>query len=218
MLCGAKTRNGSTCTQRSMPNGRCRMHGGKSPNGIAHARFKHGRYSQFIPARMLENYQAAQNDVELLALRDEIALLDSRLLDVLKRVDTGESGQVWRELKATYQMLRAAQAKDDRDAARDHARKLGELIEHGSADWLAWSEVRSLIDQRRRTVESERKRLVEMQSLISQEKAMVLIAALTDSVRRHVSDRTALAAISADLVRLTAADPRGAALAGGDSG
>ena len=45
--CGARTRNGSPCRSPAMANGRCRMHGGKSPSapiGNANAR-KHGRYS-----------------------------------------------------------------------------------------------------------------------------------------------------------------------------
>ena len=50
--CGAKTRNGSPCRSPAMPNGRCRMHGGRStgprtPEGLERvraARTKHGNY------------------------------------------------------------------------------------------------------------------------------------------------------------------------------
>ena len=45
--CGARTRRGSTCRSPAMPNGRCRMHGGKStgaPKGNKNA-WKHGYYS-----------------------------------------------------------------------------------------------------------------------------------------------------------------------------
>ena len=30
----------------AMPNGRCRMHGGKSLSGRAHGRFKHGQFTK----------------------------------------------------------------------------------------------------------------------------------------------------------------------------
>ena len=43
----ARTRSGSRCQSPAMPNGRCRMHGGKSPGapkGNKNA-FKHGRYT-----------------------------------------------------------------------------------------------------------------------------------------------------------------------------
>ncbi len=45
--CGARTRQGGSCQSPAMLNGRCRMHGGKSPGaplGNRHA-FKHGFYS-----------------------------------------------------------------------------------------------------------------------------------------------------------------------------
>ena len=45
--CGARTRKGSPCQAPAMPNGRCRMHGGKSrgaPKGNRNA-LKHGRYT-----------------------------------------------------------------------------------------------------------------------------------------------------------------------------
>jgi len=46
--CGAKTRSGSPCRSPAMPNGRCRMHGGKSPGapkGKANGNYRHGRFT-----------------------------------------------------------------------------------------------------------------------------------------------------------------------------
>jgi uncharacterized protein YjcR len=45
--CGARTRKGSECQSPAMPNGRCRMHGGKSPGAPRGNRnaWKHGHYS-----------------------------------------------------------------------------------------------------------------------------------------------------------------------------
>jgi hypothetical protein len=45
--CGAKTRKGTACQAPAMPNGRCRMHGGKSPGAPRGNRnaWKHGHYS-----------------------------------------------------------------------------------------------------------------------------------------------------------------------------
>ena len=50
--CGAKTRKGARCQSPAMPNGRCRMHGGKStgaPKCNKNA-WKHGRYSKVAKA------------------------------------------------------------------------------------------------------------------------------------------------------------------------
>jgi hypothetical protein len=51
--CGARTRIGEPCRQAAMPNGRCRMHGGKSTGPrtaeglerVRAARTKHGGHS-----------------------------------------------------------------------------------------------------------------------------------------------------------------------------
>ena len=165
-------------------------------------RLSSGRYSKDIPTRLAARYQASQTDPDLLNLNAEIALMDARLADLLRRVDTGESGQLWRDLKATYAAMEAAQrAKDFPEVARLLS-ELGALIRHGHSDYAAWADVRTLVDQRRRLVEAEGKRRAAMQQMIDTSEAMTLIAALTDSVRRHVSDRAALAGIAADFARL----------------
>ena len=58
--CGAKTRSGGKCKNWAMPNGRCRMHGGKSTGappekmkGNSNAR-THGLFSKYLPKETLE--------------------------------------------------------------------------------------------------------------------------------------------------------------------
>ena len=60
----------------------------------------------------------------------------------------------------------------------------------------------SLVEQRRKLVESERRRLVELQQTITVERALVLVGAIAGIIKAHVKDRAMLAAISADLERL----------------
>ncbi len=64
--CGAKTRSGGHCGHYSMPNGRCRYHGGKS-TGAMNPRVKHGYYTKTaIEERKMINQL-------LLKVRDTIA-------------------------------------------------------------------------------------------------------------------------------------------------
>jgi len=47
--CGARTRRGTTCQSPAMPNGRCRIHGGRSPGARPAERngnWRGGFYSQ----------------------------------------------------------------------------------------------------------------------------------------------------------------------------
>jgi hypothetical protein len=211
MQCGAKTRSGSPCSARAMPNGRCRMHGGTSLAGVASPTLTTGRYSKYLPERLLERYQDAAQDADLLAMRQELALLDARLADVLQRVDTGESGALWKNVQDAFRDF-----ERERNSEREFVawKRLASTIQDGMADYAAWQEVGRLIDQRQRLAESERKRLVDMRQMITAERAMVLLAAITDTIRRHVSDRSTLAAISADLARLAAVESGPAPLAG----
>lgn len=203
--CGAKTRSGELCKNWGMePSGRCRMHGGKSLRGIASPQFKHGRYSKAMPERLLSRYKEAQSDKRLLELSEEISLIDARLADVLQRVDSGDSGQLWTALKAAHSSFVDARTKGDVPTMTARLNELGELIDSGLDDYAAWGEVGKLLEQRRRFVESERKRMVEMQQMITADRAMVLLAAVVDVIRRHVDDRGALAAISRDIGALVA--------------
>lgn len=70
-----------------------------------------------------------------------------------------------------------------------------------------WEEIRNLIEQRRKLVESERKRLVELQQVVTADQAMLLIRAVVASVREHVRDPAILRAITEDLARLSVAGP-----------
>lgn len=180
----------------------CRHHGGKSLSGIAHPSFRSGRYSKHLPARLSSRYHEAQADVKLLELREEIALTDARLADVLVRVDTGESGALWKLLRAAFDHFKRASSLQDGDGMAAALYDIERLIERGTSDYAAWHEVSKLLDQRRRLVESERKRVIEAQLVMTIEEANVLLAAMTNAIQRHVQDRATLQAISTEFAQL----------------
>lgn len=198
-LCGAKTKAGTPC-RRPVSRGRtrCHKHGGKTPRGMALPQTIHGRYSKDLPTRLGERFLASQQDPDLLNLKAEIALLDARLGDLLRRVDSGESGETWRKLKEAYRDLELASRTGDEVAHMLALESMGELIKKGAADAEAWREVQGLVEQRRKLVETERKRLVEMEQLITTDQAMVLVTRLTSAVKRHVHDERILAEIAAE--------------------
>ena len=199
--CTAKSkRTGKRCKAKAMRGKRvCYHHGGRTPSGFAFPHHKTGRHSKDLPARLLARYETAISDPDLLELRDEIAVTDARLSDVLTRVDRGESGQMWRELKTRWDAHLNARAEGDMEAERATLDEMGNLIQRGMADDAAWGEAMRLIDQRRRLVESERKRRVELQQVLTADQAMVMVTTLIDAVRRNVKDQKTLSAISNDI-------------------
>lgn len=179
------------------------MHGGKTPTGIALPQTKHGRYSKVLPTRMLERYNAAITDPELLNLSAEIAVVDSRLSDLLIRVESGDAGEIWDKLSKAKDKYRDASLKADIAEMGAQLDAMIRLIERGAQDVAAWREIHGVLEQRRRLVESERKRLVEQEQVITLHEAQTLYHALATAVKNNVTDGDTLARIQADWTRLT---------------
>lgn len=199
-ICGARKKGGGYCHKAPIQGrNRCQFHGGKSPRGVAAARFKHGRYSKDIPARLSERYISAASDEKLLELRDEIALIESRIGDLLTRTESGESGLVWNMLKTTYTNLRQAATKDDRVKFAEYLNDMGRLINKGQGDYAAWDDVMRMVSARRRLVETERKRMVDLKQMMTAEQAMTMLSFVVNTIRKHVKDQQILAAISQEL-------------------
>lgn len=199
-----------------MQNGRCKMHGGKSLTGIASPVLASGRYSKNLPTRMMGRYAESRQESDQLALREDIALIDARLEDMLAKVDTGESGETWKALQESVHAFDAAERKanyattpDTRDrwkTEREEAmRTIIVLCQEGMADYAAWNEIKSLLEQRRKVSETEQKRLVAMQQMITAEQAMLMQSQVLDIIRRNVTDRSTLAAIASDFRSLAVA-------------
>lgn len=213
-ICGAKLRNkDGVCGSKSLfPNNRCRLHGGKSPVGIASPQFKTGRHSKYLPVGIAEKYSLAKEDENLVALSDEIALVDSYLNERLEKLYSGESERMWLRLKSHYnsyvQALEEAQKPPKKDKEGNIIKgidpneilvSMGETIQRGLVEFSIYEQVQPMIEQRRRLVESEAKRMKELEQNITADKAMGIIALLADIVRRNVTDRNQLAAISNEL-------------------
>jgi hypothetical protein len=169
--CGAKTRAGTACEIAPVAGRtRCRLHGGATPRGPAIGpAFKHGRYSLDLPTRLAARYAESQIDPELASLRDDLALVHTRITEVLSQLGEGVSESRARE---------------------------------------AWREICALVERKRRLAESEARRLVLFQQMITTEQAVVLVASLVDVVHRHVHDRATLTAIQKDLASIWEADTR----------
>jgi hypothetical protein len=164
--------------------------------------FVDGRHSQYLPGRLLERYKAARADIDILAMRDEIALLDARLNDLLERVDTGEAGRLWLEARLAYAGVVGAMRSGDSQAMVASVDRLGLAISAGIGDYAAWEEVHKTLDLRRKIAEAERKRLVDMQQMVTAEEAMNLIGAIAESIKREIHDPEQLARIATDINRL----------------
>ncbi len=211
-LCGAKVKNknkpGQFCKQPAMANGRCRLHGGMSLSGVAHGRYKHGRYSREIPDDLRERYHRALEDPQLLSIRDDVALMEGRVKQLIERVQTKESSQTWkvaRQLSRQY-----VEAKRNKDVAQmaELSDQLAILVYRGAPDYQVWEDIQRTVDQKARLAKQEEERMAMLDQMMTAEQAMLICFAILNIIRANVDDVKARGRISHEIGKIISANAR----------
>lgn len=77
----------------------CKWHGGDTPRGPASPHFKDGCRSRFWPCRIAARCEEIRRDARLFDLRQEIALCDYRIAELLSRAEgKAEDSELWAEV------------------------------------------------------------------------------------------------------------------------
>jgi len=204
-ICGARKRKSNDICRSTviMRNGRCRIHGGATPVGAMSKNFKTGKYSKDAPTRLLAAYEGARQDPQLLENREEIALIDARIQDLLRRVDTGESRLAWAKAQKALATYDAAMKRSEGTEAAAAFDTLRDIIRHGVGDTAAWNDLNAQIALRMKLAESERRRLVELSQTITVEQALLLIGQLSGIINTEVKDPKERAAIARQFRAIT---------------
>lgn len=214
-ICGAKRRtDGKPCRAAAMANGRCRNHGGALPKpGPTHHNYKHGKYSEVMPnLRLKQRYERAMNDDEWASMRNEIALIDMRLNELLEAIDIGGApAEAWREALLAFTRMDEALISGDIDAAKQHRITLKETLEKGFDLMRSWDQIIDIIHDRRLVVESERRRSVELAQVLTVEQSLSLIktmANVVELITENESKRRAKEMLAGLLSPRTASEAR----------
>lgn len=147
-----------------------------------------------------ERYKKAISDPELLALQREIALVNARLHQLSQRINTHESTHAWQSLKKLIDKLLKAQRENDPKAGEIFT-EIFKLVVFGDGQERIWVDIVAMQDHLRKLVESERRRLMELQQYTTAEQVLSnQINPLIAAVKRHV-DTPTLALIAADYAR-----------------
>lgn len=137
--CGAKTRAGKVCQGQAMANGRCRMHGGSTPQGMASVHYKHGRYSKALAGTLLDRFEQSLNDPDLLALEAEIALVDAlteahtEVLGNPEATDRSRAAAESRALQLIEQRRKLTASEADRRVQMSLMVPVGEVVSTAAA-------------------------------------------------------------------------------------
>lgn len=188
---------------------KCRHHGGKSLKGIAAPSWRGGVTSKHMPTRMLAAYQAAMDDPDYLSLRNEMGVIFSLMTDTLKQIDSGASGDKWKELKKAIRLYREAKDTDERMTRFDAIEK---IVFDGIVDFNARMTVMKAAGEYRKMHDSVVKRQTAASGMFTGEQVLGLLMTLVLGVKNIVQDRKQLNAI-ADLYDRIVAQTSGAPVA-----
>lgn len=229
-ICGAKSkRNGKPCPNPPMANGRCYHHGGASiPPGPGHPTYKHGRTSKlakYLPEAFQKLYNESHSDAELLSIRGEAALLETRVKVLCERLYSGESGALWKRLLKHWndfeegnRLSREAASTEDperRGDLRQQAQELiqsavqniGRIIREAEKDESNWRELIATSQQSAGLKQAEMGRLQKLQMMMTAEEAIVLMHQLQQAVADVVSDPSLRQAIARRFEQLSGGGP-----------
>lgn len=197
MKCKGHNSSGDPCGKNAM-KGRdyCRTHGGTKPIGPAHPQFKHGRRSKFLPARLAATYEEALRDPKLLEYREDAAMLETRLSDVLQHID---GAQLWNTVADAFRALQDGMKSGNQDVIGDALTKLHAIIQRGQADALRWQEVYKVVDVQGRVKDREHKRQLQLRQMITIEQFLAFIGQIVEVATQTIHDKDVLRRFTAAL-------------------
>jgi hypothetical protein len=208
MKCGAKTRTGGTCQLAPLTGReRCRMHGGKTPRGAALPQTTTGRYSKSMPVKLAADFDRAMKDAALLELREDVALSTADVEEALRRLDRDESGALWLRLRKRKRELVEARREGDAEEQAAALNDILSMIERGASDVEATRELRAAMQHRKAFVEAERRRLMDAHQVVTVERFMLFVGAISAVVQREVTSREHRARILDGISRALEAGP-----------
>jgi len=140
------------------------------------------RYAKFIPGRLAEKYLESVNDPEIIALNDDIALVETRIKQLVDNIDKNEPPPVWNDVSAKFQEFMMHKRLKRLPEATECLDELEDMFARERADRESWDEIIQRTEQVMKLRSEERKRRMDMKNLLNAEQAMDMTARLLAAV------------------------------------
>jgi hypothetical protein len=206
VICGGRNSRNEPCTQHPIVGReRCKFHGGKSPRGVESPHYKGKAWSRDLPTRLSDRVTAGLDNPELISMREELALVDARMGELLERLTTGESGDAW--LEVTRLAARIRKVVDDQpgnwfDELDLILGELGACIEAANSDTQVWGELHGVLEQRRRIADTERKREEFESEAVTRNQWATFLTSVQTAIMEEVTDVHSRARLAAKIAVL----------------
>src|SRR5262249_28923790 len=135
-------------------------------------------------------------------LREQLALLEARMLEVAGKLKEAKA-PAWEEALTALDKLRQAEGDETtKDALQDLEQVVREGRDAGRFQQFVWAEIRALIQEKTRTAAAEWKRLSDLQGLITVEQALGFAKAFFLAARQVVKDPETLKQLEKETLHL----------------
>ena len=186
--CGATTRGGGSCRQAVARSGRCREHAGKTPDRLASPGARPDRRSRDAPTHLLDRYQQALEDPELLSIRRDVALLEVLFGDRLAAWEAAQAGPDSHDVAEQVEYVAEHLPTWDWTRVENELRSLAEAVDQRRSEGLLLDEIRDLMDQRARLAAQEHRRMLDLGQVLTVEQITILASAIGSVVRDLIPD------------------------------
>jgi len=187
--CHGTTLRGERCGQWAVKaSGVCRFHAARSLRDLTTPQFANSKAIPYLPKRLHSMFLASMRDPSLDNLKKQIGLLDMREKELLKRLGTTESDKAWTQAREYLLRLMEATRAGDKNASFYAVEGLKKAILDGSNEVQQWDEIRENMEQRRKMVETERKREEYLRASITPEILAAMVGRIVMIVKSEVED------------------------------
>lgn len=177
----------------------CFYHGGRTPVGPASPHWKHGAYSKHLPTRYLHAFELSLSDPELSSMKYQLAMLDAREQELLRRLDTGEAGVLWELVERAAQTLEIALEKGSKNVQQTVTADLLKNLKAWVNNETQFNELYRIWELRRKLAETEGKREERLNAHFTIDDMTKMAAFLAGMLRRYMPDQKTLRAASNEL-------------------
>jgi hypothetical protein len=164
----------------------CKYHGGASPKGAEHYNYKHGAYSKWLPSDLASGYEEYMSDPDRMSLEREMALTRALIADRAQALNAVHSAEAWEQLSKLYGRLERAEAKKDADSYARIKLEMGKIIDAGAGLESTRKELKGLIDQERKLVDTERQLMIDMGELMTRGMVLMMFGNYMEAVKNNV--------------------------------
>lgn len=180
-----------------MPNGRCRLDGGKSTG----APIITGKYSK-LTGKLLESFERSLADQNLLSIRHDVAVIEALQIERLPRLmDLEAQAELWKAAQQHFDDLAQAVSAKDPEQLKLSLALLGNILNNSVGAVKAEEEFIVLAEKKSRLQQNEIKKLTMLQDYADSRSVMARMALLYQAVVNNVKDPDTLRRIAIEFDR-----------------